>query len=216
MITAVELFDSTPIDNLISVLTVVPDKIIFIGDLTVMEKYKKSHKAFIKSRDLEIELEYWNVDKNDIYDIVETLSEIVETEENCVFDLTGGEDLALVAMGIVYNKYPEKNIQLQRFNVVNGMVSDCDQDGVIIYNNYPNLTVEENILIHGGAVRFEGDDEKKTTYRWVLTDEFKDAVYRMWNLCREDPGLWNARLNVMKCIEKYFTAELGVYFDIKD
>ena len=41
----------------------------------------------------------------------------------------------------------------------------------------------------------------------------KEAVSKMWNICREDPGLWNARLKVMSCIEKYFTSDLGVFFD---
>ena len=32
--------------------------------------------------------------------------------------MTGGEDLMLIAMGIVYQKYSDKKVQMQRFNMV--------------------------------------------------------------------------------------------------
>lgn len=115
--TAVEFYDRTPIENVISSLTTVPDKIIFIGDGKVMKKFDSVYQTFLEARGLNIELAYRNMKKNDLNNIVEVLSDIVETEEQCVFDLTGGEDLVLVAMGIVFQKYSDKNIQMQRFNM---------------------------------------------------------------------------------------------------
>ena len=41
--------------------------------------------------------------------------------------------LYLVGMGIVYARYPEKNIQMHRFNIRNNTVRDCDQDGKLLY-----------------------------------------------------------------------------------
>lgn len=198
--TAVEFYDRTPIENVISSLTTVPDKIIFIGDGKVMKKFDSVYRTFLEARGLNIELAYRNIKKNDLNNIVEVLSDIVETEEQCVFDLTGGEDLVLVAMGIVFQKHSNKNIQMQRFNIRNGVVTDCDNDGTILYSGVPEVTVEEHIRLHGGAVRYEnGNDDR--TFRWELSDDFVNDIEKMWSICRTNPGLWNAQLNVLEAFE---------------
>lgn len=133
---------------------------------------------------------------------MDVLSEIVEAEEQCVFDLTGGDDLVLVAMGIVYQKYSDKNIQMQRFNVRNGIVTDCDNDGTIIYSGVPEISVEENIMIHGGVVRYEAEDDDRT-FSWELSDDFVCDVDTMWNICKINPGLWNAQLNVLEAFDLF-------------
>lgn len=198
--TAVEFYDRTPIENIISTLTTTPDKIIFIGDGKSMGKFDETHQEFLQARGLHIELVYRKINRNNLSQIVEVLSEIVESEEQCVFDLTGGEDLVLVAMGMVSQKYAKKNIQMQRFNVRNGVVTDCDSDGTVFYTGYPEITVEEQIQIHGGMVRYEGEGEAKT-YRWDLSEDFVNDVETMWSICRTNPGLWNARINALNMSE---------------
>lgn len=198
--TAVEFYDRTPIENVISSLTTVPDKIIFIGDGKVMKKFDSVYRTFLEARGLNIELAYRNIKKNDLNNIVEVLSDIVEIEEQCVFDLTGGEDLVLVAMGIVFQKYSDKNIQMQRFNIRNSVVTDCDNDGTILYSGIPEVTVEEHIRLHGGVVRYENENDDRT-FQWNLSDDFVNDIEKMWSICRTNPGLWNAQLNVLEAFE---------------
>ena len=200
--TAIEFYDRTPIENIISTLTTTPDKIIFIGDGKLMGKFNEIHQEFLEKRGLNIELVYRKINRNDVNQIVRVLSEIVESEAECVFDLTGGEDLVLVSMGIVSQKYAKKNIQMQRFNVRNGVVTDCDSDGTVFYNGYPEIKVEEQILVHGGVVRYEGEGEAKT-YRWDLSEDFTHDVETMWNICRKNPGLWNSQLNILNMLERF-------------
>lgn len=205
-LTVVEFYDRTPVENVISSLTIVPDKIIFIGDGKVMEKSKSVYRSFFQARGLKTEPDFRNINRNNLSNIVEVLSSIVETEEQCVFDLTGGDDLVLVAMGIVFQKYPDKNIQMQRFNVRNGVVTDCDNDGTVLYSGSPALSVEENIYLNGGTVRYENENEKEErTFKWDLSDDFVKDIEKMWNICRTDPGLWNSRLNVLEAFEEFAT-----------
>lgn len=213
--TAVEFYDRTPIENVISSLITVPDKIVFIGDSKVMKKFDKVYHSFLNSRGLSIEVAYRNIIKNNLNNIVEVLSDIVETEEQCVFDLTGGEDLVLVAMGIVFQKYSDKDIQMQRFNVRNGVVTDCDNDGKILYSGSPEVSVEENIHLHGGVVRYE-DETNDRTYKWDLSDDFVLDVEKMWSICRTNPGLWNAQINVLEAFETCtFEPSLEVDVDVQ-
>ena len=193
--TAIELFDRKPIENIISSLTTVPDKIIFVGEGKRMKKFEPIYRKFLENRELNIELEFRPVCRSNMSSIVDVLSEIVETEESCVFDLTGGEELTLVAMGIVFQKYQGvKEIQMQRFNLNNGVITDCDGDGNIIYSGTPAISVSEVVQLHGGMIRYEADDKD-------LSDEFVKDLYNLWNICKRNPRLWNAQINVFEMFD---------------
>ncbi len=212
--TAVEFYDRTPIENVISSITTVPDKIIFIGDGKTMRKFDKSFRNFLDKRGLGTEVVYKSVNRHDLNNIVGVLSDIIEEEDECVFDLTGGDDLALVAMGIVYHNYKDtKNIQMQRFNVRNGVVTDCDDDGTVIYDGVPHISVEENIILHGGSVRSPESDARVNN--WDLTEDFKTDIELMWEICRRNPGLWNTQLNVLAALDDFsFENSLEVSVDV--
>ena len=77
-----------------------------------MAEFKPIYEKFAQKRELKAEICYRGINKNNLPDIVEVLSEIVEQEDECFFDLTGGEDLVLVAMGIVFERYKHKKIRL--------------------------------------------------------------------------------------------------------
>ena len=203
--TAVEFFDRAPIDNIISSLTTLPDKIIFIGDENSMNQTRDVYHNFVKRRNLAVKLEFRPI-KNDIGDIVRVLSAIAEQEQDCLFDLTGGADLVLVAMGIVFERYKHKKLQMQRFSIVDSVVTDCDNDGNIIYTGRPEISVEELIALHGGAVRF-GDK----TRRWNMTPDFVADIDRMWSICRRDPSAWNSQIAVLNALQ---TSGLEVSIDL--
>jgi len=103
-------------------------------------------------------------------------------------------------MGIVFQKYSDKNIQMQRFNIRNSVVTDCDNDGTILYSGIPEVTVEEHIRLHGGVVRYENENDDRT-FQWDLSDDFVNDIEKMWSICRTNPGLWNAQLNVLEAFE---------------
>lgn len=203
--TAVEFFDRAPIDNIISSLTTLPDKIIFIGDENSMNQKRDVYRDFAKRRNLAVKLEFRPI-KSNIGDIVRVLSSLAEQERDCLFDLTGGAEPVLVAMGIVFERYKHKKLQMQRFSVTDSAVTDCDNDGKVIYTGRPEISVEELITLHGGAVRF-GDK----TRRWDMTPDFVADVDRMWSICRRDPSAWNSQIAVLNALK---TSGLNVSIDL--
>lgn len=193
--TAIELFDRKPIENVISSLTTTPDKIIFVGEGKRMKKFEPTYRKFLENRELNIELEFRPICKNNMTSIIAVLSEIVECEEECVFDLTGGDELTLVAMGIVFQKYQDKKkIQMQRFNFNNGVITDCDGDGNIIYNGVPEVSVAEIVQLHGGMIQYEADEND-------LSEGFVKDLKKLWSICKKNPKLWNAQINVFEMFD---------------
>lgn len=193
--TVVEFFDKVSIDNMVSCITMEPDKVIFIGDKKVMNKYKANYERFLYKKNLDISLEYISINRNSIFSIVEVLEKIVEEDDYCVFDLTGGEDLVLVAMGIVYERYKDtKQIQMHRFNISTGSIFDCDSDGIVPYEGEPEISVEDNIALYGGTMM---RNSKYDTHRWLLTDDFVDDVMTLWHICKRNPGRWNSMVDTI-------------------
>lgn len=214
--TTVEFFDRTPIENAISMLTTSPDKIIFIGDGKKTQKFIKKMNMFVQSKELKTEIAFKSINRNSLSDIVDTLSQIVESEEHCVFDLTGGDDLVLVAMGIVFQKYRDKKIQLQRFNLNNYKVTDCDNDGVVEFEGIPKISVDENIMLHGGTIRY-CDNPREGTYAWDYTEDFVSDIFAMWEISANEPGFWNTRIDILGKIDEYYnkSGDLSVNFNLE-
>lgn len=197
--TVIEFFDHKPIDNILSTLTVDFSKIIFIGENKRLEKFGPIYQKFIENRGIKAEVCYRTINRNNMQDVVAVLSEIVESEDECFFDLTGGDDLALVAMGIVFERYPNKKIQMERINTNTLKVTDCDNDNRIISVKPIDITIEEYIALHGGKVTYtdEGNNGFIGTYKWNFTDDFIKDIDFMWELCKEDPKKWNQSVGVI-------------------
>ena len=199
--TAIEFYDTSPIENAICAITTVPEKIIFLGDGSTMEKFDCVFRPILGERHPDTKIEYKSVNRNSLNDMVEKLSALVNEEEECLFDLTGGEDLALVAMGIVYEKYRHTGkIQMQRLNVNSGVIYDCDGDGNLNVASTPTLSVEENIKLHGGVVRYSALDEVRTR-KWDMNEEFRRDIDKLWEICRKNPGRWNSSIKLLAALE---------------
>ena len=199
--TYVEFFDTIASENISACLTCAPDRVIYIGDNSkLMKKHISNYEKVFADRGHNIEFLFKTVSKSNLDNAVELISEIVEAYDDCVFDITGGEEILTLALGIVYSKYPEKNIQIHKFNLRNNAVYDCDKDGTTIYQDTPILSIEENIKIYGGEVAYGAIDEDKT-YKWDLTPDFLSDINLIWNVCKGNVRYWNMQICIFEAAE---------------
>lgn len=201
--TYIEFFDRISVVNICACLTQMPQRVVLVGgEIKPMLTYAEHYKRVFRSRGYNVEFDCRKVKKNDLQDIVRVLTQIVEDYPDCAVDLTGGEDLILVAMGIVFERFRDRGIQMHRFNVRNNKIIDCDQDGVTIEGDLLQLSVEENIRINGGDIIY--DDEKENgTHVWDLNGGFLADIDRMWEICRQNPYQWNTHVGVLGVAELF-------------
>lgn len=201
--TYIEFFDQTAAENICACLANIPDRVVLLGDkMKLLQRHAQRYEELFAHRGHDVEFVCRTVNKNNTQSVVDALSHIVETYDDCVFGLTGGEDLYLVAMGIVSERYKHKNVQMHRFNIRNGTVIDCDQDGTTIaVNDFPQLSVEENIRAYGGDVVYE-EVKEGGTIRWLLEEDFKRDISAIWSVCAEDVRLWNTQIGTFEAAEK--------------
>lgn len=206
--TIIEFYDKTSVENIAGALLCNPEKVIFVGnDRDQMEKSKKIYEDILKNRGITTQLECKSVNRNNLSAIVSYLESVIADNKNCVFDLTGGEEMYLVAVGILMEKY-KGIISCHRFNLRNEKLMDCDMDGNVCATGSFDISVEENINMYGGKIVREPSC-KQYTYDWNFNKDFIDDVKAMWEICKGDPSdnevaLWNIHTETLGEIYKNF------------
>lgn len=199
--TYIEFFDGIAAENISACLTYVPDRVVYIGDDTALiNAHIENYKKVFSARGYNVEFIPRGLGRTNLDCAVELFSELVETYDDCVFDITGGEELYVLALGIVYSKYPDKNIQIHKFNLKNNRIYDFDKDGKTIYRDPPKLSVDENVKIYGGEVAY-GEINEEKTYKWKLTPDFLNDIELMWSICRTNVRYWNTQIGIFEAIE---------------
>lgn len=195
--TYIEFFDKDVCENICSSLVNPPERVILIGDnKKLLEKHAYRYGEVLRSKGFDIEFLYRSVNKNQIQSIITALTNIIEEYDDCVFDLTGGDELYLTAVGILFERFKDKNLQMHRINIRNGMIMDCDCDGnTIETDSIIPLSIEEYLRLYGGNIVYN-EQKSEGTYQWCLDEEFIDDVFVMWSVCKKDVRLWNTQIAV--------------------
>jgi hypothetical protein len=198
--TLVEFYDKSPLENIVGSLVLKPRKVVFLGSNTKhMERDIAHYNKLWRQKGVETETECRFIKRNDLAQIQQTLFSIADENPECAVDLTGGDELSLVAVGTVAHSLKEKNISFHRVNVntrklIDFFGVDFDEE---IYE--PTLSVEENIVLYGGSVVF--DTEKPgATHMWNLSDEFTADINALWEIVRRDCGGWNTQMRQLESI----------------
>jgi hypothetical protein len=192
--TIVEFYDSDPIENAVSLLLEGAEKIIYIGyNSKQLKRVIEDYSEIASNKGILVEFDSKTANRNDLLSITTVLENIVEAEKECVFDLSGGDDLYLVAAGIVYERNKDK-VQLHRFNVRNGKLSDCDADGNILKTSFKELSLNEIITCSGGRIIYD-TEEPLATHIWDFTPDFVSDVEVLWGLCTKNNRYWNMMIS---------------------
>lgn len=196
----VELYDSEPIENLVGFIVTKPRKVVFLGEKKKTERFEKIFSGVAKNRNIKTTFESRPVNRNFLQGMVDVLEDLVRSvneenpKEEIVFDLCGGDDLMLVAAGIVYKAHSEI-IQLQRYNVYTNKLIDCDENIISESQSKAEMSFEEYTRIHGGCV-IASEYKSGRKSRWEITPELKKDVTEMWAICAQDYRKWNKNTGI--------------------
>ncbi len=213
--TVIEFFDrESAVENIASTLVCEPEKVVFIGcNAKRMKRSIENYKAVVDARGINIDFSYISVSRNNLEAIISAIEKVVSENANCRIDISGGDELFLVAVGTVLEKYKDK-VEIHRFDINNNTVRDCDSDGCVLKTAPINLGIDENIRIYGGRVIYN-EEKANSTYKWNFTDEFKSDIKAMWDICRKDVRMWNARTNVIAKYCNRYLDEASLHLSVK-
>ena len=200
--TYIEFFDKNSVENLCACLTMLPEEVILVGDdEVVLQRYLKNYEKIFEGRGQKVKFSYKTASRWKTNKVVRVLEKIIQEYNDCVFGITGGDELVIFALGIVCERYPDKNIQVHKIRIQDNKVYDCDMDGEKIETHSSALSVEENIRIYGGEIVYD-DVQGEKTYRWDMTSDFEKDIENMWAICQSDTREWNKQIGVFDTIKK--------------
>lgn len=211
----IEFFDEEPIENLITCMKFIVDKVIFFGhsDIMTQERMNATRKSLKKICGI-TDVVFFEVSQKNLYKIVELMEKEICKAMNaggkCFFDLTGGADLVLVAMGILSTQL---KVPMHKF--------DLPSEELYLLNKWDNvprideavaakevqLTLDDVIGLHGGVINYH---QQKSVKSHLENVDFAQDVERMWQVARQNQRKWNALSSVLKSCIKYEGEDLWV------
>jgi len=201
----IEFFDKEPMNNMIGCLSLRPQKVYFVGgDARRIKKQLPKYSEFLSRRGIDTQFYVKCAAKNNMGAMLSVLEKIVEAEQECCFDLTGGGDVALVAVGVIYERYRDsRDLTLHRYNISTHSVGLFEtDDGEIpqLNTSMPSITIEESVSLHGGAVCMAQENGRRCD-GWDFNDEFICDVDTLWNISKKSPSSWNSAVGALSALE---------------
>lgn len=191
--TIIELFDAEPLENIASHLLYPGDKLVYLGYSDTMTPRRTEHlRRFFRARNCSWEPEFIKVDRCSLEDITAKAEEVLLREKDCRFDLTGGSELVLVAMGLLSERH--KVPMFQTDLNCGKAVCTCGAEPTC---RKVSLPADQLLLLHGGLLMKGGDREMRDT------PELRDTVEGLWAFCRKDPRFLNRISSFFNRLGKY-------------
>ncbi len=192
--TIVEFFDREMLENIVGTLMLHPKHVVLFGnnkqEMTTFQT--RMHKILTKKK-IATTIEVVEVDTKNYSAIIRVLNQLIHAYPDCVFDLTGGEPMILVAMGAVS---AERDVPLHAINPENSVVK------TILHGNQEQkktqhvaLTVYESVLLYGGTIS-SGFPETKKSFS-LLYNELNRDITALWYILRKNCGNWNTAIDTM-------------------
>ena len=193
--TLIEFFDRVPIDNIMGTLLLRPEHVVFVGcSHGQMNKQKLLYEQVLKARGIKTEIVLEYVNRNDLGETVQAFERLVTLYDDCVFDLEGGEEIYLVAVGMIMERY--KNVRIQRINLETCKILDLNSQTKDPVIEGQDLSLSEYLTISGGSIVYERN-EKSYTYDWNLNEAMITRIHTLWGICKDDIGAWNCTVNTL-------------------
>lgn len=184
MKTLIEFYDNEPVHNIMMSLQYMPERLVFIGLKTQMTDAKKKRiRQMLKIKGWKGSLEFIGVDSYDIDKTVKVMLKIIDSCGDCAIDLTGGNELVLLGLGLAAGDRPLNVYQVdvcsRRINAIMGKAEAPK-------NPLPSLSVAENIMLHGGKV-------KQNNKRPEPTEAMLKDLDIMWSIYQKDYTAWKSQ-----------------------
>ena len=192
-----ECFTEAHIDNIAACLRLKPREMVLLGDGDAMEYPLERYEDLLNLRNQDTKITLYDIRGKDFPTLCTTIYQLLEKDETYVIDLSGGDELVIMAVGAVLSQLEpgkRQNIQVEKYDHDQDVVRDCIHNNQVICENQVQLTVEELILLHGGGMH-------RSIYQPPKNHRPQD-IEGLWQLAGQQPKDWNQRIGWLNELEK--------------
>lgn len=193
MIINFEFLDEEPIENIITCLHYKVDKVVFFGNRELLIEKKNSMERFLKKHCSVKQVEFLEISDTDLGAVVEVMRSAIRKEREkgneCYFDVTGGEGLALLAFGIISR---ELQVPMHMYDVEKDELREFDKDyaeriSKNVSEQHIRLNLDKIVEMHGGVVSYKHNKGYKGQH-----DEGDLAdIRKLWKINQRYEREWN-------------------------
>lgn len=197
----IELFDTEQIFNYIATLVYKPEKVYFVGDGEIMGgNCRRKAEKLARMKNINAEFLYRFVNPDNFPLLRKKIAEIIEDEKKlgneCVIDVTGGRDLALVAAGYLMSLGTQVIRYDPKAKVFRNLSSGETHDADI------NLSCDEIITVAGGTVYSNTHKLGFSEDEWVI-------IRKIIKLYFEKRDVWTKFVKYLQRISKKDGEKVG-------
>ena len=207
--TLIECFTAAHIDNIAACLRLKPDRLIMVGDAKEMTTPVSRYKKILQRRGLHPEIILCDIYRKDFVDIYNRLSRVVKQEASCVIDLTGGDEVVIMATGAVLaglSQNERSHVRVEKYDHDTEEVLDCINDNCRLPYKPVSLTVEELIFLHGGILHPDAYQPSK--------ESSAQSVDGLWRIAAETPKDWNRAITYLNEFESRSDSKTQVFLPL--
>lgn len=189
----IDFLDDDAIENVITCLHHKFDKVIFLGDEEKINKYQAYTKRFLTEKCNVSSVEFVPILNFNFNVLINQIEDIISMESypnnKLFFDLTGGDDLTLVAFGIVsshdrlpMHKYDIESDELIELNNIGYTISDVVPEQDI------KLDLDTFITMQGGIINHQAHKQLKNP----CNPELEAYIDGIWDVSKKHADVWNS------------------------
>lgn len=205
--TLIECFTESHIDNINACLALRPEKLIFIGPADKMRKPAERYRRLLDQRGVRTKFVLSDVEGMDLTQIRSVFANHIRQEPECVIDLTGGDELVIMAAGAALAQLDNpKTVRVQRFDRAKEQAVDCIHGHCPLQLPPVELTVEELIYLNGGRLH---------------PDAYQPPVHsrpaeldKLWSIVADDPKGWNRSIMLLNEFEGRSKSKMDIRLEL--
>ena len=193
MIINIEFFDEEPIENIMTCLNFKIDKTIFFGYEQVMADKKKITERFLTKYCNVQEVAFHTLPDTGLQTVLKTMRTVIAWEKaaqnDIFFDITGGEELILVAFGMLAESFKTPmhmyDIETQKLTELN--VEDSAPISKVAEKQKVHLTLDGFIEMRGGLINYNLQKDVKN----LGEPDFVEDIQKLWDISSKYREKWN-------------------------
>lgn len=193
MIINIEFLGDEPIENVITCMHHKIDKVIFFGYQEMIRLQKTRTDHYLKTFCGVQEVVYQELSENNLQLVLDTMRQSIELElsrgNKIYFDVTGGEDLILVAFGILSKEYqaPIHQYDIVKNKIMEFALGSYTYLSVDVPLQKAEWNIDRFIELQGGIINYSRHKSVKD-----LSDpEFAEDVSALWRIACKYKNQWN-------------------------
>lgn len=193
MIVNIEFLDEEPIENMMTSLNFKIDKTIFFGYESVITEKKKVTEIFLKKYCGVKEVVFVCLSDSNLNTVLKTMRKVIDQEKaqknDIFFDITGGENLILVAFGMLAENFnaPMHMYEIETQELLELNDEEAAPISQIVPKQEVKLTLDSFIEMRGGMINYNLQKDIKN-----LDDpEFVEDIQELWDISSKYGEKWN-------------------------